>query len=137
MTGLREMGSGLRDTIAAWLVPLRERRHAARASDELLAMYRTVKADYPDCGEWDLLRLTVMTHSGCDSTAAEAILKRAEESFAEWPVRRELTLCDVVHYVSVTELLSTHEDVCGVHANIGHVVASHVPHELCVSRGKT
>jgi|SRR5450755_1520692 len=107
-----------------------------RASDDLLALYRTVKADHPDWVDRELYKLVVMARAGCDSTTANAILKCAEESFAEWPTRRELTLCDVVHYLSVTEFLVTHAGETGIHSDIARVVAAHVPHDLCVSRAK-
>jgi len=127
---------GLRGVIASWLVPWHERRHAARASDDLLALYRTVKADHPGWTDRELYKLVVMARAGCDSTAADAILKCAEESFAEWPTRRELTLCDVVHYLSVTEFLATHLGETGIHSSIARVVKSHVPRDLCISRAR-
>lgn len=133
----RETRGGLRGVIASWLLPWHERRHAARASDDLLALYRTVKADHPDWAGRQLYKLVVMTRTGCDSTAADAILNRAEESYAEWPTRRELTLCDVAHYLSVTEFLATHVGESGIHSNIARVVKARVPRELCASRCKT
>ncbi len=66
--------------------------------------------------------------------AADAVLDRAEESFAIWPVRRELTLCDVVHYLAVAEFLEAHEDERWMHSNIKLVVASSVPSDLCIFR---
>jgi hypothetical protein len=127
---------GLRGQIGLWFLARRERRHAARASDELLALYRTISADHPEMAERERFNLVVMIRTGCDSMAADAILECAEESFAEWPTRRELTLCDVVHYLSVTEFLSAHEGDGGIHSNIALVVTSRVPHDLCVLRRK-
>lgn len=39
---------GLRGVPASWFLPWHERRYAARASGDLLALYRTAKADHPD-----------------------------------------------------------------------------------------
>lgn len=136
MTACRTMGDRLQGVIAAWLLPLHERRDAARASGEMLALYRSGKADHPGWSEQELIKLTVMSRARCDSAEADAILKRAEESFAEWPVRRELTLCDVVHYLSVTEFLSTHEDATGIQSNIARVVATCIPRDLCALRAR-
>jgi len=127
---------GLRGVIASWLLPWHERRHAARASGELLALYFAVKADHPDWAGRELYKQVVMARSGCDSAAANMILGCAAESFAEWPARRELTLCDVVHYLSVTEFLAAHEGEQGIHSNIARVVTSRIPHQLCIARGK-
>lgn len=127
---------GPRGAIASRLLSWHERRHAARASDELLALYRTVEADHPDWADRELYRLVVMTRAGCDSMAADAILKSAEDSFAEWPARRELTLCDVARYLSVTEFLATHVGESWIHSNIARVVASRVPRDLCTPRAK-
>jgi hypothetical protein len=49
------------------LLPWHERRHAARASDDPQALYRTVKADHPDWGDRELYKRVVMARAGCDS----------------------------------------------------------------------
>lgn len=128
---------GLSGVIASWLLLWHERRHAARKIDDLLAWYRTVKTDHPDWADREHYKLVIMARARCDSIAADAILKCAEESFAEWPARRELTLCYVVHYLSVTEFLATHVGQPGIHSNIARVVTSHVPRDLCISRAIT
>lgn len=137
MAAYRGRGGGLRGVIAAWLLALHERRHAARASDELLALSQSVKADHPDWSERELFKLTVMARRGCDSTAADAILRQAGKSFAELPVRRDLTLRDVAHQLSVTESLSAHEDDSGIRSNIARVVATYIASELCTIRARS
>ena len=87
---------GLRTLIATGFLVWSERRHAARASGELLALYRAASAIHPEFANRELYKLVVMTRTGCDATAASVILNCAQDSFAEWPVRRDLTLCDVV-----------------------------------------
>ena len=123
----------MRGLIASWLLARSERRHAERASDELLALYRTVSADHPELSGRELYKSMVMTRKGCDSIAANNVLDCAEESFAAWPVRRELTLCDVVHYLSVAEFIETHGGEPWMHSNIKFVVTSRIPHNLCVN----
>lgn len=123
---------GLRGWIASRLHAWRERRHATRTSRELLALYRDVSADHPDLSDRELYKLVVMARNRCDSIAANAVLDCAEESFAAWPVRRELTLCDVVHYLAVAEFLEAHGDERWMHSNIKLVVASNVPSDLCI-----
>lgn len=127
---------GLCGVIASWLLPWLERHHAARASANLLALYRTVKADHPDWVDRELYKLVVMARAGRDSTAAAAILKCAEKRFADRPTRRASTLCDVVHYLSVTEFLSTHACEAGICSNIARAVATHIPRDLCTIRAR-
>ena len=67
-----------------------------------------------------------MKRTGCDVTVANEILACARDSFAQWPVRRELTLCDVVHYLSMTEFLLAHEDESWIHTNLA--LSHQIPH---------
>jgi len=125
---------GLRSLIATGFLVWRERRHAARASDELLALYRAASAIHPNFADRERYQLVVMTRTGCDAAAARVILDCAQDSFAEWPVRRELTLCDVAHYLSMTEFLKAHEGESWIHTNLALVVKARIPKELCVAR---
>jgi hypothetical protein len=110
--------------------------HGANAS--MLSLYRTVSAVHPDLSEREHFRLLVMARKGCDSTVANLVLERAEESFAQWPVPRELTLCDLVHYLTVSEYFAAHagEPWMSSDANINLIIKSHIPHGLCVDHKK-
>lgn len=125
-----------RGLIAEWLLTWCERRHAARVSKELLALYRAITANHPDLPSRELYKLVVMQRTDCDSTAAKAILESAQESYADWPARRELTLCDVVHYLSATEFLAAHKGEQWIHSNLAQVIASCVPRNLCIVRAR-
>lgn len=124
----------LRDRLVAALRRWREGRHAARTSRELLALYRRLRADLPDLTERELYQRVVMQRTRCDAQAADVLLDNAEQSFAAWPVRRELMLRDVVHYVSTVELLASHDGERWTHINIGRVVDSLIPQDMCVAR---
>ncbi|MEI8031376.1 MAG: hypothetical protein WCH35_16500 [Comamonadaceae bacterium] len=126
----------LRSLFEEWMLAWQERHHTARVSKELLALYRIVAADHPGLTDRELFKLVVMKRNGCDSRAAETILESAEESFAQWPASCELTFCDVVHYLSVTEFLASHQREHWIHNNMASVVASHVPRDLCIARVK-
>lgn len=125
---------GCLSLIAEKILAWRERHYVAQASKELLALYRTVSVMHPDWPRRKHYQLVVMHRTGCDPTAANIVLDGAQESFAQWPSSRELTLCDVVHYLSVTEFLALHPGERWMHSSLSHVVASRVPHELCVER---
>lgn len=132
----RLLRGGLRGLIASWFLAWREGRHAARTSRELLALYRAVSTDHPKLADRELYKRVVMARNGCDATSANVVLECAEESFAAWPARRELTLCDVVHYLTVSEFLALHDGEHWMHTDIRHVVASRIPHDLCILRKK-
>ena len=125
---------GLSGQIAVRFLAWRERRHTARASDEMLALYRTACANHPELSEIERYAWVVMKRTGCDATAANEIMAFARDSFAEWPARRELTICDVVHYLSMTEFLLAHEDENWIQTNLTLVVKSRIPKALCVAR---
>jgi YHS domain-containing protein len=122
-------GSGLLDFLAG-LFPWRERRFARRVSRELLKLYRIVAAGHPGLHGRDLYRKIVIARTRADPEAAEALIDQAEESFAAWPVPRALTFCDVVHLIAVSEFLRSHGNSPWIHVNVGHEVASQIPHNL-------
>jgi hypothetical protein len=65
-----------------------------------------------------------------DPESAEALLERAEESFAAWPARRTLRFRDVVHLIAVSEFLASHGDSSWIQTNMGREVASQIPANL-------
>jgi len=108
-----------------------EKHHAAKTSRELLKLYERVAAARPGVGKQELYRLIVMARLGGTLAAANAVLARATESFATWPVERALTFRDVVHYMAVSEYLATNTDAADwTRENLGRVVASLVPDHL-------
>lgn len=126
--------SGLRNLLASNFLAWREGRHAARTSRQLLKLYRSVGASHPELRGRDLYRQVVMARNGCDTDAADRILDNAERSFADWPTPRDLTLCDVVHYLSMSEFLAMHDGEHWMHVDIGRVVAASIPRDLCLTR---
>jgi YHS domain-containing protein len=126
----------IRGLITSWFLAWREGRHVSRTSRELLALYRSVSAVHPKLAGRELYKQVVMERNSCDSTAADAVLECAEESFSEWPVRRELTLCDVVHYLTITEFLALHDGEHWLRSDTRLLVASRIPRNLCILRKK-
>lgn len=127
----RLQSRGLRGWAVSWLLAWRERRYAVRISRELLALYRSVSVAHPELSDRERYGLAVMARDKCDATTANTILECAEESFASWPVSRELTLCDVAHYLAVKEFIANHDGTSGTHSDIRHVVIARIPHDLC------
>ena len=52
------------------------------------------------------------------------------------PTVCELTFCDVVDYLSTTEFLASHEGEQWMHSSLTPIIASRVPHDLCVVRAR-
>jgi transposase-like protein len=108
-----------------------EKHHAAKTSRELLKLYETIVAARPGLKKEELYRQVVMTRLGVTLAAADAVLDRATESFAAWPVERRLTFRDVVHYLAVSEYLGSKDYVAEwTREDLGRVVASLVPEDL-------
>jgi len=125
-----------RGVMASWLLSWRQGRHVSHTSRELLALYRSVSAVHQKLAGRELYKQVIMERNSCDSTAAEAVLDCAEESFSEWPVRRELTLCDVVHYLTIIEFLALHDGDHWLRSDTRLLVASRIPRNLCFLRKK-
>ena len=62
---------GLSGQIAMGFLAWRERRHTARASDEMLALYRTACANHPELSEIERYAWVVMKRTGCDVTVGQ------------------------------------------------------------------
>jgi transposase-like protein len=108
-----------------------EKHHAAKTSRELLKLYQAIVATRPGIRKEELYRQVVMNRLRVTLAAADAVLDRATESFATWPVERPLTFRDVVHYLAVSEYLASKDYVASwTREDLGRVVASLVPEDL-------
>jgi hypothetical protein len=67
---------------------------------------------------------------GPGATGAADIVRRAEESFTDWPVERELIFRHVVHYQIFDEYQRQGPARHGTRTNIGDVVARIIPEEI-------
>jgi YHS domain-containing protein len=132
----RTENAGIRAWIASWWQTRQERRIAVSTCKELIALYRKISADHPGLGERHRLKLLVMTRNSCDEAAAYEVLKYAQESFAAWPVSRELTLTDVIHYLMVTEFATNHGGEYCMRISIAEEINSLVPNKLSRARKK-
>jgi transposase-like protein len=127
----REKPGWARKLLGPLIVGWQEKQYAAKTSRELLKLYEKVAAARPGLGKQELYRHIVMARLGGTLAAADAVLTRATESFATWPVERALTFRDVVHYVAVSEYLATNAEAADwTRENLGRVVSSLVPEHL-------
>ncbi|OIQ98119.1 YHS domain protein [mine drainage metagenome] len=99
----------LRCYITSWRQARKVHRHLVTTCKELLALYFKISAEHPELGNRQLLKLLVMARINCGENIAYDVLKFADESYASWPEERELTMHDVIHYLTVTELTSKYD----------------------------
>jgi hypothetical protein len=121
---------GLRCYITAWRQERQVHRHLIVTCKELLTLYVKISAEHPKLCERQLKKLLVMARNNCNEKNAYDVLKIAEESFASWPVERELTLYDVIHYLTVTELTSKYGVDHLAHIDFSSELSSLVPRYL-------
>jgi hypothetical protein len=113
---------------AAWIVA--EKWYAWRTSREMLGWYKRVRGEEPQLAGSPLYQQVIVRRSGLDDEAARGVLRRAYQSFCDWPFERKLRFRDVVHYVVVDEYLRSPLANLGTHTDMGKVVARIIPHRL-------
>jgi hypothetical protein len=114
-----------------WLRARQERRIVNEINHELLELYGRITTEHPQLSNRERFNKLVMMRNHCDEDEAYAVLHRAEDNYAAWPIERELTLCDVIHYLSVREYLAEQKDELWVRENISANLKRMVPHKLC------
>jgi hypothetical protein len=102
---------------------------AWQASHELLDSYKHMHREDPQCIGKPLYERIVSRRSGLDVQAVAGILRRAEQSFCEWPSERDLKYRDVVQYMVIEEYLRSYGAI-GTHTNLAKVVAYVIPDNL-------
>ncbi|HEX4647588.1 MAG TPA: hypothetical protein VH111_02080 [Steroidobacteraceae bacterium] len=108
-----------------------ERRYAKEASGQLLELFWREQREHPDLRGRPLYQAVIARRIGSNpAISAAEIVRRAEESFADWPVEREVTFRDVVHYQIFDEYTRHGEVLHGTRTNIGDAVARVVPEDL-------
>ena len=107
-----------------------ERHYARQASRELLELYGREHREHPELTGRSLYVAVVARRLGPDATNAADVVLRAEESFTDWPVERELRFRHVVHYQIFDEYQRQAPTRQGTRTNMGDVVARIIPEEI-------
>jgi hypothetical protein len=107
-----------------------ERRFAQHASAQLLELYRQQRRAHPEMNKRALYQSIVARYLGPQAISADALVRRAEESFTDWPVERELQFRHVVHYLVFYEYTLQGPARQGTKTNMGAVVARVIPEEI-------
>jgi hypothetical protein len=112
--------------VANWI----ERRHARRASVELLNLFWKVRRTKPELAGRLLYEAVVAQHLGSGSGPAALAVSRADASFAQWPRERDVRFRDVVHLLVFEESVRSSDGRESTRAMIGRIVDRVVPAEL-------
>lgn len=109
-------GSWLGDTLRPFnfITVLRERYQIRRICAKSLEIYRRIEREMPGASNLERYARVIEEQSGADPKTVQAVIRRAEESFAAWPVERPLNFRDVVQYMAVTGGLKADIAVTGV-----------------------
>ena len=108
-----------------------ERRYAKSASRQLLELFWLEQREHPELKGRSLYEATIARRLGSNPPlSAVQVVRRAEESFVDWPRDRELKFRDVVHYQIFDEFMRHGEVRVGTRTNIGVAVARVIPDGL-------
>jgi hypothetical protein len=92
-----------------WLLQLwvlsSDKRFAYRESRSALRVYKRVQRDHPGLIGRALYHEIVRLCSPGQPERAEDFIRHAEESFADWPISRDVQFRDVVAYIVFNELV--------------------------------
>ena len=117
-----------------FVATMRERRQIRHFCDESLTLYRQVQAQMPQASQTERYGRFIELRSGATPATVLTVLRRAEESFADWPNERPLNFQDVVQYLAVTDCLKIDIAVAGVRSRIVdfviEIVARIIPRDL-------
>ncbi len=113
---------------------LRERRQIRRICSDLLKLYRRIELETPGSSNLERYARVIEERSRADPDTVQAIMRRTEESFAEWPVERPLNFRDIVQYMAITGGLKADIAVTGVRSRfvdlVFVIVADVIPSNL-------
>lgn len=107
-----------------------ERRYAKHAAEELLELFRAVQREQPGLSGRALYEAVIERRLGPGDERAAQIVRRAEESFADWPVERALRFRDVVHYLIFDEYMHVGDARAGTKINMGGVISHIIPEDI-------
>jgi hypothetical protein len=105
----------------------RERKQIRRICEESLKLYRQIEIEMPQASIQDRYARVIERRSGADADAVLKFMRRAEESFATWPIERPLSLRDIVQYMVVTDGFKSDIAVDGVRSRAVDLAIDIVP----------
>jgi len=127
VSGMLTLRAMLNESRRSLFAPRAERRFARQASAELLELYRQLRSEHPEMSDRALYQEIVAQRLAPQVVSASELVRRAEESFTDWPRERELKFRDVVHYLVFYEYTLLDPARRGTMTNMGAVVTQVIP----------
>jgi len=93
-------------------------------------LYEQQRREHPQISKRALYQNIVAERIGPQTIRADEIVRRAEESFTDWPVNRELQFRHVAHYLLFYEYTLLGAARQGTRTNMGAVVAQIIPEDF-------
>jgi len=120
------------EPIRSLLWERREEKFARSISLEALDGFRRIHAALPDLTGEVLYAEVLVARFGVDEATGRQMVARARESYADWPVERDVRFSDVVHYFVAERCLKELEprEAPWVHGCIAQVVRDIIPAKL-------
>jgi len=117
-----------------WLPALflawKERSYARRASAEMLGTYHLLSAEHPEITGAARYEKVLARHGNLDPKGVRGVIWGAEQSFARWPVDRDLLFQDVVLYYVIDKYLKSAKSRRTTQIHMEEIVRSVVPANL-------
>jgi len=107
-----------------------ERRYAKQAAEQLMAIFQRQRVEHPNVSAQALYESVVAERLGPHANRAKQVIRRALESFTNWPVERELKFRHVAHYLIFDEYMRVGKARGGTETNMGAVIASIIPDDF-------
>jgi YHS domain-containing protein len=107
-----------------------EEHLAAECCHELLQLLQGLLQHGPPLQGLALYRHVVVARTAAALDEADEVLRRVDQSYASWPVDRDITFRDVVRYLLAWELWHGADGQQLVQAELKRVVDAHIPHQL-------
>ena len=126
----------IRTSYQEWRQSRQESSLLNTINQELLEMFLQIIKSHPELSDRERFNKLVMRRNHCDEATAYEVMRIAEESYASWPQERELTLCDVIHYLAVREFQLRQGDEFWAGDDVAARVRAVVPHKMCPVRLK-
>lgn len=127
---MRSLPATLNECRRVLFAPRAERRFARQASAELLDLYWQQRGEHPEMSNRVLYQSIVAQRLGSQAVRPEELVRRAEESFTDWPRNRDLRFRDVVHYLVFYEYTLLDPARQGTMTNMGVAVAKIIPEDI-------
>ena len=107
-----------------------ERNYARRTSTDILGTYQIISAEHPELTGEARYEMVIARHANLDPADARSVVRSAEQSFAAWPVDRNVQFQDVVLYYVIDKYLKSAKGRQSTQIDMEEIVKAVVPANL-------